>query len=87
MSGVLLTAPLHGPPRAPIYFMAAGVGASSFFTDSGSAFLLANNSLTCQIAVSGTNPLNAGMPVSRIPFSTFQYVSQTEPSPLPFPKE
>lgn len=41
-------------------------------TPGGSLFPFASNWLTCHICVSDNVPLNAGIPVSRMPFATFQ---------------
>src|SRR2546428_397773 len=58
---------------------------SSFFTASEilSAFL--TSTLTCQICVSVSWPLNPGIPDIRMPFSTFQYDSQGSSSVTPTP--
>src|SRR6267154_990701 len=45
----------------------------------------ASNTLTCQICVSLSVSLNAGMPVKRIPFFAFQYVSHAGSSVTPLP--
>jgi hypothetical protein len=50
----------------------AGSGARDFFTESESLSVFATNNATCQACVSVNAPLNAGIPVRRIPFDTFQ---------------
>src|SRR6202011_5352787 len=53
----------------------AGEILSAFFT----------STLTCQICGSVSFPLNPGMPVMRMPLSTFQYDSQASSSVTPLP--
>src|SRR6266851_8671326 len=49
-----------------------GSGTKSFLAESGSLSALATKNDTCQICVSSKTPLKVGIPVSRMPFFTFQ---------------
>jgi hypothetical protein len=59
--------------------------ASSFFTDAEILSAFFTSTLTCQICGSVSWPLNPGMPVSRMPFSAFQYDSHASSSVTPTP--
>ena len=50
----------------------AGGATSAVLTDAGTLSEFARRTLTCQISVSDNRPLKPVMPVSRMPFSTFQ---------------
>lgn len=49
-----------------------GSGANTFLAESGSLSALATSNPSCHICVSSNMPLKVGIPVSRIPFFTFQ---------------
>src|SRR5208282_3472647 len=55
------------------------------FTESGILSEFARSTLTSQICVSVKRPLKPGMPVNRMPFSAFQYVSDAGSSETPVP--
>src|SRR5882757_9364430 len=74
--------------RTPFTF-AGGVGgagvASEAFTESGNLSAFASKRLTCHVWVSVSEPWKPGMPVRRMPWATFQYVSPGSSSVTPFP--
>ena len=55
------------------------------FTEAGILSEFASNTLTSQICVSVKRPLKPGIPVNRMPFSAFQYVSDAGSSETPVP--
>lgn len=55
-------------PGSTYYYSAA----RNCRTACGSLFPFASNWLTCHICVSDNVPVNAGIPVNRMPFATFQ---------------
>ena len=85
LDGVAGFAAADGAALAPSAAGGAGGAVSAAFTEAGTLSEFASNTLTSQICVSVKRPLKPGIPVSRIPFSAFQYVSDAGSSDTPTP--